>query len=353
LEYQEGGARLIVRDTEAKGCPIRNRGGEALAHLLMQDRKIRALDIRESNISDNGCGHLCLAVRQTDQLEELSVSRVGHTGLEFLLGVVRRCGQLKTLRATVCDVPTLFVGRQTLAANDHDTSAYKPPKGEDEEEAAEEEDEEAQEKAQKALNQLKKMFAENDPGSDDEGGAKLAEEGKGASSAFVRLLSEFVAEVRKKPNLTLVECAGDAVPADLRLDLERAVEEHKQHWERLVRKQEEKGRRTANDVLQDQMAELRAGLESSGDTEALSDVAAILSGDDPAGCKKTHLDMRSFVNRRLFAALGEALFECQRFKSKENEAVATPQGEMAFIAMYIRKIAQEQLDEASQRKKGA
>jgi len=61
--------------------------------------------------------------------------------------------------------------------------------------------------------------------------------------------------------------------------------------------------------------------------------------------------LRSYVGRRLFAALGEALFECQRFKSKENESVGTAEGEMAFIAMYIRKQALLIAEESEKAKK--
>ncbi|CAK0830950.1 unnamed protein product, partial [Prorocentrum cordatum] len=54
------------------------------------------------------------------------------------------------------------------------------------------------------------------------------------------------------------------------------------------------------------------------------------------GKAQTRLGMRHFLGQTLVAPLGEALFECQRFKSKENEAVSTAEGEMAFVAMYLR-----------------
>mmetsp|Transcript_72797 Transcript_72797/g.133058 ORF Transcript_72797/g.133058 Transcript_72797/m.133058 type:complete len:120 (+) Transcript_72797:920-1279(+) len=118
---------------------------------------------------------------------------------------------------------------------------------------------------------------------------------------------------------------------------------------------EEKGARSAHDALKDQMEELRIGLEIAGDAEGSSAVAALLASEGGTAPESegetTRLGLRSYVNRRLFAALGEALFECQRFKSKENEAVADAKGEMAFIAMYLRKQAKAMAQEKQSPKK--
>eukprot|EP00435_Cladocopium_sp_Y103_P011612 s291_g3.t1 len=84
LEYD--GRCLVVRDQDANACPIRNRGGEALASFLSSNPDIKVLDIRDSNINDNGLAQICLTLRQSNQLEELHANTVGHTGLEFLLG---------------------------------------------------------------------------------------------------------------------------------------------------------------------------------------------------------------------------------------------------------------------------
>jgi len=342
LEYQEDGARLIVRDVATGiASSIRNRGGEALALLLSSDRKIRALDMRESNISDTGIAHLALTLRQTDQLEEFLASPVGHAGLEFILGVVRRCGQLKTLSAEVRDVPTLFLGRQNLSPADYDTSGYVAPKSAEDEEPVEDEEEAEAKAAAKAL-QLRKLFAANDYDSGDEGpvartaprrGTGREEEGS-ASPALAKLLSELVSVVRQRPNLTSVECRGEAVPAEVQLDLSRAAEEHREKQRQKAAEGEEKGSWTAADALQGQMDEICAALKEDG--QERMQVDGVLPGEEDS-LSPTRLGIRSFVGRRLFSALGEALFECQRFKSKSNPAVATAQGEMAFIAMYLRQ----------------
>jgi len=127
--------------------------------------------------------------------------------------------------------------------------------------------------------------------------------------------------------------------------LQRALEEHQVLEAKRKAQREEKAVRGAYDALKDQMAELNAGLGA----DPGASVDALLSGGDDM--QQTRLGMRSYVNRRLFAALGEALFECQRFKSKENESVSTAEGEMAFIAMYIRKQALLIAEENSSKQK--
>uniref|UniRef100_A0A7S4RAL0 Uncharacterized protein n=1 Tax=Alexandrium monilatum TaxID=311494 RepID=A0A7S4RAL0_9DINO len=372
LEYQDGGSRLLVREVAESGCTIRNRGTEALADLLKKDRKIRSLDISKSNIADNGVGHLSLALRQTDQLEELHLSTLGHTGLEFLLGVVRRCQRLNTLSVAVEDVPNMRGLRQTLEDADHNTSAFAGVKkeGEEEEEAEEEEageepaegeEEDPEAKERRKMEKLKKIFAENDYDSSDEQdpeeaskpkppGVQLDDEDseaeppaeepkdasvetKPASPVLLKLLHELLAVARKRENLTSVEVLGDTVPAELRLDLNRAMQEHVELQERKANEREELGARTAQDTLRDQLQELNEAIGAAAGTDPAASSLEEDSGD------KTRLGIRSYVGHRLFAALGEALFECQRYKSKENEAVSTPQGEIAFISMYIRNNA--------------
>mmetsp|Transcript_35146 Transcript_35146/g.80464 ORF Transcript_35146/g.80464 Transcript_35146/m.80464 type:complete len:457 (+) Transcript_35146:32-1402(+) len=149
----DNGARLIVRDADPGACGIRNRGGEALARVLNAERQIRALDITNSGMSDNGIGHLCVKLRQTDQLEELYVSPVGRNGFQFVLGVVNRCQRLKKLRIEVHDVPSLHTLRQKLSDEDYQAWAHtgKKPEGEEEEEEEEEDEEEVDEAAVAAL----------------------------------------------------------------------------------------------------------------------------------------------------------------------------------------------------------
>lgn len=333
LEYD--GRCLVVRDQDPSACPIRNRGGEALASFLSSNPDIKVLDIRESNISDNGLAQICLTLRQSNQLEELHANPVGHTGLEFLLGVVRRCSRLRTLTVEVCDVPTLFVGRQNLSAADYDTSNYVAPKPEGEEEQEELEEEELQARAAKA-ERLRKVFTENNYDSGDEM-APAPEEVKAVSSALTKLLAELVRVVRSQVNLTTVECRGDAVPSHVKLDISRAAEEH-QACRHGLAEPEERGAHTGMDVLQEQMAEIQSVLEGKE-----SSIGGTLPGED---LRPTNMGIRSYIGRRLHAALGEALYECQRFKSKGNKALASPQDEIAFIAMYLRKKMEEEQAEA-------
>jgi len=348
VKQQEDGTRLVVRDVDTEGCAIRSRGGHALADLLAGDRRIRALDLREANFADDGLGQLCLRLRQTDQLEELNLGAVGHSGLTFLTSAINRCDRLKVLTFEVCDTPTLHAVRQSQAASDFDTSAYQkaPPKGGAADSEGEEEDADAEEdgegedvaarKEKQRLEELAKLLKGTDYDSDEEqvgnaagdsSRAAPAEPGdapKGASGTLLGLLQDFVDTVDKKQNLFVVECKGEAIPADLQLDLHRAAARHQEAAELKMQAKAAKGARTANDALRDQMEELRNSLEQAPNE----------GGDDT-----TRLGIRSFVSRRLFAAIGEALFECQRFKSKDNAAVSTPEGEMAFVSMYLRKHA--------------
>lgn len=333
FERSANGECLAVVDTSPEACEVRNRAAEVVARVLSDDRRIRVLDASRSGLQDVGVGHLCLALRRTDQLEELTFCPVGHAGLEFVLGVVRRCTRLKTLRLEVRDEPTLYVGRTRLEASDYDTSGYSPPaeEGEEDEAPAEEELEEGEESAEeKKAKLLQQIFRESDYDSGDEGHVAPP---ASASETLSCLLGELVSEVRKMQNLTCVECFGDAVPASIQADLRRAVEEHVEALEKREKAKEDKGARTAYDALGGQMQELLQALEGH-EKEDFDVAAALANGADP-----TRLGIRSFVSRRLFAALGEALFECQRFKSKENEAVLTAEGEMAFIAMHLRKHA--------------
>ena len=333
LEFLEEGTRLVV--AKAAEGPSRSPGGEALASVLRANPQIRALDLRHSQLDDNGLAQISLVARQTNQLEELLCHPVGHTGLEFLLGLVQRCPALCTLSVEVCDCPTLFVGRQTLAPADYDTSDYTAPKIEAEEEDVED-PEEQEAKAAAQLEKLRQLLAANDYDSGDEAGeAQPKAEGQeqGASESLKKLLKELTLAVRAQKSLTSVECSG-LVPWDVKLDIQRAAEEHLFQQQKRLAEAKEAGSRTAADVMKDQMEEI---------TAILQNVDSSIDGQLPGeAVPSTYLGVRSYIGRRLHSALGEALFECQRFKSKENKALATPQGEMAFLAMYLRqKVAAE------------
>ncbi|CAE7412053.1 CKL8 [Symbiodinium sp. CCMP2592] len=320
LEFQEEGTRLVIR---AGGGPKRSAGAEVVAALLKADRRIRALDLRHSQLNDNGLAQISLVVRQTDQLEELHCHPVGHTGLQFLLGLVRRCSRLRILSVEVCDCPTLFVGRQTLAPADFDTSDYTAPKVEVEDEV--EDPEEAEAKAAAQVEKLRQLFAENDYDSGDETAPKEEPSGAGV---LRKLLQELAKAVRETPSLSSVDCFGEMVPWDVKLDITRAAEEHQAQKQKRLAESQEAGSRTASDVMKDQMAEITSILQHMQE----SGIEGVLPGEE-ASQKPTFLPIRSYIARRLHSALGEALFECERFKSKENKALDTPQGEMAFLAM--------------------
>lgn len=375
LEWQNDGTSLVVRDADPEGCAIRNRGGEALANLLRENRQVKILDLSTAGIRDNGLGHLCLLLRQTDQLEELALGPLGHAGLDFLLGVVRRCGRLQKLSAVVEDVPTRSAAGQNVVAADYDVSSYekkKPADGEEPEGEQEEEEEVVAEpegdgdddedegaKARKKLEKLRQIFAENDYDSGDEGSSSppagsaraavaMGKRSKEATLTLSIKLGDLAAAVRKQEGLTFVDIKGDAVPPDVKTDLARAVAEHRQQQQRRADVKEERSARTAHDVLKDQMQELRAIVEGTGADQSIGAEGLLPGESAQSSDPSTHLGLRSYIGRRLFAALGESLFECQRYKSKENEAVSTWQGECAFIAMYLRKLAQEQEEKAGE-----
>lgn len=323
---------MVVKDIDESGSLIRNRGGEALASLLQSNRFVKALDLRESNISDNGLALLSLTLRQTDQLEELHLSPIGHSGFQFLLGILRRCRQLRLLSVEVRDVATLFVSRQTLSSSDYDVSGYVAAKTEEEEE----EDEEAEAKRIAKVEKLKKLLAETDYDSEEE--TLNSSPVHGASPALAKLFSEMLALVRQRPNLLHVECRGDAVPDSVQLDLERIGAEHRALQQKKDSEKYEMSSRTADDAMKDQMLEIKTLMTKE------DDLGRQLPGEP---LSSTRLCIRSFIGHRLHDALGEALFECQRYKAKGNEAVSTAEGEMAFIAMYMRRLMAKEAIEAA------
>lgn len=355
FEYQDEGTRLIVRDAKPDSCAIRNRGGEALANVLKANRQISALDIGQSGISDSGVGYICMALRQTNQLEEFIVGTVGIAGLEFLLGVVRRCGRLRSLSISVVDMTTLVAASQNVKAEDYNTAAYvkQRKEGDEEEEEAEEpppggddEEEEPEVRERKRLEKLRAILNQSDYDSEDEDSANQKRQqageklGRSPSARFLQLVEDFAVAVRDKENLLNVTCSGDSVPKEVMHDIAESVKTHNAERQRRLAAKQERGAKTALDALKGQMEELRAPLEGG----AASAAAALrLPGEEGEG--NTRLGVRSFIGRRLFSAMGEALFECQRYKSKENEAVATWQGECAFLAMYLRKLAKEEKSE--------
>merc|ERR1712232_789266 len=208
------------------------------------------------------------------------------------------------------------------------------------------------EKARKKAEALKNVFRQGDYDSEDEeyiaqqrgGHRKKAhqeahhEEQKSVkrpviSQAFRQQLQSFVTAIDLQPNLLSVSVEGEEIPTDLQLDLRRSVIRHRESKEQKQRAKQARGARTAYDALKDQLEELKAVLEDEH-VQSQQDIAALAAGEE-ASAAYMRLGIRAFVGRRLFAALGEALFECQRFKAKGNEAVDSAEGEMAFVAMYL------------------
>lgn len=363
VEYSKSGAKLIVNQpppNTSTAIEKRNRGGEELGNLLTRDTKIKVLDISKSGMRDNALSYVCLAVRRNDQLEELYLSTVGHHGFDFVLGVIQRCNRLKKIHFNVIDVPTVHELRQTIEAKDYDTADYTKEPGDDEEAAEPEEGEETNEMKeerfkkiwldngydseeeeelarQKALNKAKQNRAAGIPVEEKPPEPEPVKKISPSLAAKLRLLVE---TAHVKHNLIEIECGGDC-PDDIRYELQRVVEEHKTIEEKKAGEKEAKNVHGALTALKDQMEELNQAL--SGPCEKGSKGFLDL---EEAGAKLS-LDIRTYVNRRLFAVLGEALFECQRFKSKENKAVSTPEGEMAFISMYIHRHIAEQKENAS------
>merc|ERR1712046_309490 len=98
-----------------------------------QNAKIRILDISQSGIRDNGLSFVALAIRKSDQLEELYLSSVGHHGFDFVLGVVEHCNRLRKIHVDLLDVPTVNEYRQMIEAKDYDTADYTKERNEEEE----------------------------------------------------------------------------------------------------------------------------------------------------------------------------------------------------------------------------
>merc|ERR1719335_2121465 len=156
-------------------------------------------------------------------------------------------------------------------------------------------------------------------------------------------LRKLVETAHEKQNLIEIECGGDC-PDDIKYELKRVVDEHKVIEEKKASEKESQNVHGALTALKDQMEELNLALNGTAAGEKAS--KGFLDLDDTG--TKMGLDIRTYVNRRLFAVLGEALFECQRFKSHGNEAVSTPEGEVAFVAMYIRQHIAEEKENAGQ-----
>lgn len=356
VDFGPGGTKLTVSQSSTTAAvDIRNRGGEELGNMLSRNPQIAVLDISNSGMRDNGLSFVCLSVRRSDQLEEAYFGNVGHHGFDFVLGVVERCNRLKKLHVDVIDVPTLNANRQTIEAKDYDTADHAKAVGDDEEGNEEEGDEETPEqKAEK----LKKVWLDNGYDSEEEAelekqkklkeeelkakqnrAAGLPVEEKPPEPEPVKTISpHLAAQLRKlvetahmKQNLIEIECGGDC-PDDIKYELQRVVAEHQAIEAKKANEKESQNVHGALTALKDQMEELNQALNGST-TEKSS--KGFLDLDDVGA--KMSLDIRTYVNRRLFAVLGEALFECQRFKSKGNEAVSTPEGEMAFISMYIHR----------------
>lgn len=261
-----------------------------------------------------------------------------------------------------CEPLNVACGRQSQAPSDFDTSAYRKPEkkdgepeseGEEEQEAGDDDDD-PEEKARKKAEALKAAFRQGDYDSEDEeyiaqqrGHRKKAHQETQQeahqetiqrpviSQAFRQQLEGFVHAIDIQPNMLSVSIEGAEMPTDLQLDLRRSMIRHRDAKEQKQRAKLARGARTAYDALKDQLEELKTSIEQDPPPVPPVEVLAACENESPS----MRLGIRAFVGRRLFAAVGEALFECQRWKAKGNESVDSAEGEMAFVAMYLRRNA--------------
>lgn len=282
----------------------------------------------------------------------------------------------------VKDVPTLHMDRQTLSEVDFDVADYDVVNDEEGGEG----DEEGGESKEEKLAAIRQRMQENDYDSDEERekererkaaqrkerkrkGREDAEEEVeeveevkqdqgGPSPELLALLNQLVDVAQENTQLTEITLGGDC-PAIISYELRRVIDQHMGKNTRLATDKERVKNYSAAAALAAQMEELSKELDEEAPPGTLSKDSSrkkkggLVSMEDLTREDKdaTSLDIRSYVNRRLFAVLGEALFECQRYKSKENDAVAKPSGEMAFLAMYIRQ-AQARLEEEARAAQG-
>jgi hypothetical protein len=266
----------------------------------------------------------------TDTLEEVKVGKIGLHGLQYVKKVLLSCPSLRVFHAEVVEVTTLTTAKATLTDADYDYSGHAPPPPPEDAEAL---DEEGEAKLEAKKKERAKKLAENNYDSDDEevnskrGSVLLPESQEVAEAA------ESAAPTAKKTEATLeVEALLGSildtfVETPHLLDVTLKGEAASAVEEELSMIREERGK--------DQGAAFVDPATAPGVEALLQAQGKELGGENPYGLSA--LPVRGYFNRKASAALSEALFECQRYKSQENAAVMDAEGEMAFVAMYLRR----------------
>jgi len=312
------------------GNPIASRGGKALAAVIRRSPNLKKLDISGTDVSDDGVGFICQAMIATDTIEEMKVGKIGAHGLQYMQKVLQSCPSLRVFHAEVVEVATLTKAKATLSDADYDYSGHAPPPAADDAEEPGEE-EKAKLDAKKA-EQLKRL-TENHYDSDDEevdlkrGSAILPASTEAPEAAVPDEPSAGKSEAAMEVEVLLGGILDTFVATPHLLDVTLEGEPAYAIEEELSMIREERAHDEEATVLQPWSAPgVEALLEAQGKE---------LGGEDPYGLSA--LPVRGYFNRKASAALSEALFECQRYKSQQNAAVMDDKGEMAFVAMYLRR----------------
>jgi hypothetical protein len=312
------------------GNPIASRGGEALAALIRRSTNLKKIDISGTSVSDDGVGFLCQAMIETDTIEEIKVGQIGLHGLQYLQKVLLSCPSLRVFHAEVVEVTTLTKAKATLTDADYDYSDHKPPPPAED---AEPLDEEGEAKLEAKKKERLKKLTDNHYDSDDE-------EVTRSNSKSVPLPESYeVAEAAEPEETNAKSEAAQEVESLLGkildtfvktphiLDVTLKGEPASATEEELSMIREERA------TVQD--ASAVAPWTAPGVEALLEAQGKELGGENPYGLSA--LPVRGYFNRKASAALSEALFECQRYKSQQNAAVMDAEGEMAFVAMYLRR----------------
>mmetsp|Transcript_83675 Transcript_83675/g.223806 ORF Transcript_83675/g.223806 Transcript_83675/m.223806 type:complete len:400 (+) Transcript_83675:60-1259(+) len=314
---------LVLRDN-----PVRNRAGTELRRLL-ECGTLRTLDIRGTKMTDDGVAQVCLGARKNPHLRHLLLAEVGHDGLRCLLDAVSRLPVLETVHVTIRDVPNLHRDRPTTTDGDFDVSEYTAKKPEKEDE--EEDDEElAAQKAQAAAEAAARRarMVEGDFDSDEEDGTA---EPKG-TPALQSLLAEVVHTVECTVTLKNFEILGAQEVKAAEEDVTRILNERAGREQQEKSAAEQTGVSTCGASLDAQVEELAKATEARR-----AQSTSFLKDADLEDKSTRFIGVRPYFNRRLVGLLDDALYQCQAHKMKGNAAVQTWQGEMAFVAMHLRR----------------
>lgn len=296
-----------------RATQIGDRGAQALSRWVETTKaSTLSLDLRETQVVDDGVHRLCVAARRTQRpcLRSLQLERTGMQGLGGIIDFLQSPAstKLEALRCIAVDLDTLHEDRDEVTPEDFDTADYTKPKdGEEEEE--EQPNDELRSRLQDEAESVGEVETE----------ALLP-----PTPEFLRIVERLVAAIESRPALVDVDVGGipqryideirwiiadRAGKASSSPKKSVAIPEKSLSWERSL----------ARDLIK----ELTDG-RAAGDTRISPNVS-----------------IRSYIGRTLYASLGDALFECQWHKAMGNQAVADGKGEMAFIARFLRRVLKD------------